>query len=191
MPVVGDRAPEPDEELSVLLGNAGEATLVRSEATVRVLDDDAGPNQPPSPHAGRLPADGATGVPVPRLSWASSDPDPGDILSHDLYVGTAFTTGGQQWLPVCAGGAWPGPRWGAVVRLRRDGRSARGVRWRDARGALRHGPARPRACERSGRRARVAALPRSERPRSSRLGGWGLRPREQPARRLRRVRRQL
>jgi hypothetical protein len=37
-----------------------------------------------------LPSDGETGVEyAPTLSWAASDPDPGDILNYDVYFGTS------------------------------------------------------------------------------------------------------
>jgi RHS repeat-associated protein len=117
VPVVGDRAVEGDEELAVLLGNPEGAVLGRDAASVRILDDDGESNRPPSPHRDRAPPDGATGVASPALSWLSADPDPGDELRHDVFLGTAFTTSGQQWLPVCAEGAAPGPRWAAVAGL--------------------------------------------------------------------------
>jgi hypothetical protein len=79
-----------------------------------VTDDDA-PNQAPTGHLPRTPADGSAGVPsTPTLAWSSSDPDVGDTVTHDVYLGTVFSTTGQQWLPVCPAGELAAPRWGAV-----------------------------------------------------------------------------
>jgi RHS repeat-associated protein len=115
VPVVGDRVAEGDEQLGLLLGNPAGATLAREAATVRIVDDDLGSNEPPSALAGRTPPDGAAALPSPpTLAWSASDPDPGDTLVYDVHLGTAFSRTGQQWLPVCAGGEEPGPRWGAV-----------------------------------------------------------------------------
>ena len=114
VPVVGDQAAEGDEQVALRLGNPAGATLGRDAATVRILDDDPGPNEPPLLES-RAPADGAAAVASPpALTWSASDPDPGDALVYDVHLGTAFSRTGQQWLPVCAGGAEPGPRWGAV-----------------------------------------------------------------------------
>jgi len=115
VPVVGDHAVEGDESLEVLIGNPVGATLGRDRAVVSVTDDD-GPNQAPAAHALRSPADGSAGVSAPpMLAWSSSDPDPGDTLTHDVYLGTTFSLGGQQWLAACPAGVGPGPRSGAAT----------------------------------------------------------------------------
>ena len=114
VPVVGDQATEGDEQVTLRLGNSAGATLARDAATVRILDDDPGSNEPPLLES-RSPADGAAALASPpALTWSASDADPGDALVYDVHLGTAFSRTGQQWLPVCAGGAEPGPRWGAV-----------------------------------------------------------------------------
>jgi len=115
VPVVGDHASEGDEGLEVRIGNPVGATLGRDRATVSVTDDD-GPNQPPTPHGLRSPANGSAGVQAPpMLAWSSLDADPGDTLTHDVYVGTAFSVTGQQWLAACPAGVDPGPRSGAAT----------------------------------------------------------------------------
>jgi RHS repeat-associated protein len=114
VPIVGDHAQEGDESLEVLLGNPVGATLGRDRALVGVTDDDV-PNQPPAPHSLRSPASGSGSVSAPPLlSWTTSDPD-GDVLTHDVYLGSAFSTTGQQWLAACPSGTGPGVRFGAAT----------------------------------------------------------------------------
>lgn len=115
VPVVGDHASEGDESLELLIGNAAGASLGRERAVVSITDDD-GPNTSPAPHTLRAPADGSSGVALPpALSWSSADPDQGDTLTHDVYLGTGYSLTGQQWLAACPGGDDPGPRSGAAT----------------------------------------------------------------------------
>lgn len=47
------------------------------------------PNYPPYPPVNPIPADGATNVDrFANLSWQCNDPNPGDILTFDIYFGT-------------------------------------------------------------------------------------------------------
>ncbi len=115
VPVVGDHARETDESLELLIGNPVGATLGRDRALVSVADDD-GPNRGPAPQLQRGPADGSVGVASPAtLAWSASDPDAGDTLTHDVFLGTSVSRGGQQWLTACPGGDDPGPRAGAAT----------------------------------------------------------------------------
>ena len=115
VPVVGDHASEGDELLDFLLGNPVGGILGRDRAVVSVTDDDD-PNRAPAAHQQRSPANGSAGVTSPAtLSWSTSDPDAGDALTHDVYLGTGFSLGGQQWLTACPEGVDPGPRWGAAT----------------------------------------------------------------------------
>ena len=53
--------------------------------------------EPPLALDQRQPADRSVGVVAsPTLSWAASDPDPGDTLAYDVYLGTAFDLTGQS-----------------------------------------------------------------------------------------------
>ena len=46
-------------------------------------------NRPPQ-FQGFLPPDFSTGISTnPKLSWAASDPDPGDTITYDVYLGTS------------------------------------------------------------------------------------------------------
>ena len=104
VPVVGDHAREGEEALEFLIGNPVGATLGRDRALVTVTDDD-GPNRGPAAHSSRGPADGSVGLAAPAtLSWSAIDPDTGDTLTHDVYLGTAFSLNGQQWLTACPEG---------------------------------------------------------------------------------------
>ncbi len=48
------------------------------------------PNTAPSAASGPMPADSSTGIQVSAtLNWTASDPDPGDVLSYDVYFGTS------------------------------------------------------------------------------------------------------
>ncbi len=116
VPVAGDQAPEGDEDLEVVLGNPVEATLGRDRA---VVSRDG--RRRPEPGAGsatslRSPATEARSVTAPAtLRWSSFDPDAADSLTHDVYVGSAVSLSGQQWLAACAAGIDPGPRSGAAT----------------------------------------------------------------------------
>ena len=115
VPVVGDHARESEEALEFLIGNPVGATLSRDRALVSVTDDD-GPNRGPAAHSSRGPADGSVGLASPAtLSWSAFDPDTGDALTHDVYLGTAFSLNGQQWLTACPEGIDPGPRSGVAT----------------------------------------------------------------------------
>ncbi|MFI5007642.1 MAG: choice-of-anchor A family protein, partial [Solirubrobacterales bacterium] len=110
VPVTGDLAVEGDEAFTVGLAQPVEGTLGTDQATVAILDDDLA-NQPPTAPGQRLPADRSLGVIAsPLLSWAASDPDPGDTLAYDVFLGTAFDLGGQSWARTCPGGAAPSAR---------------------------------------------------------------------------------
>lgn len=51
-----------------------------------------GPNHPPDPPSDPHPPDGASDQPVNvGLSWSCSDPDTGDVLSFDVYLGSDTT----------------------------------------------------------------------------------------------------
>ncbi len=114
VPVVGELLPEADETLRLRLGNVQGGTLARDEAIITIHNDD-GPNQAPVAATAITPANGATGVALPPLlRWSSADPDPGDVLTHDVYLGTSFGMGGQSFVPLCLAGASPGPRSAAV-----------------------------------------------------------------------------
>ena len=115
VPVVGELVTEPDETVRVRFGNVTEASLARDEAVLTIQNDDDA-NQPPVLLPGRSPANGATGVSLPpTLSWSATDPDAGDTLTHDVYLGTSFSTSGQGWTRVCPATTGPGPRGGAVT----------------------------------------------------------------------------
>ena len=114
VPVVGDKLVEGDERIDVYIANATGGVLGRDAGTIVVQDDD-GPNHPPNAHTGRSPADGSTAVTTPLLTWQSPDPDPTDAVTHDVFLGTSFSSTGQQWNPVCPGGQAPGARWGSVT----------------------------------------------------------------------------
>lgn len=118
--VVGDLAPEADETFAVVLGNPVQAVLARDRATVTIRDDD-GQNQPPAAPGERVPAFGGTSSRTPVLSRSSVDPDPGDAVTYDVFVGTAFGTGGHAWRAECPEGPSPGPRAGAAAAYDADG----------------------------------------------------------------------
>ncbi len=62
---------------------AGNQSAVCTE--IYTIVDNQMPYMPSSPN----PADGATGVSVDRsLSWQGGDPDPGDVVTYDTYLGT-------------------------------------------------------------------------------------------------------
>jgi hypothetical protein len=47
-------------------------------------------NHPPYEPSSPSPTDGATGVPVTaNLAWTGGDPDPGDTVTYDVYLGTS------------------------------------------------------------------------------------------------------
>ena len=58
-----------------------------------------------------LPAhrlDQSTGIDLPpTLAWSSTDPDAGDAVTHDVYLGTAAAHDGQSWSKDCP--AFSGP----------------------------------------------------------------------------------
>jgi hypothetical protein len=59
-----------------------------SETSAYVTEENLPPNQPSSPY----PANGATGVSINAdLSWTGGDPNPGDIVTYDVYFGTSST----------------------------------------------------------------------------------------------------
>jgi len=47
-----------------------------------------GPNNPPYEPSDPDPPDGATDVTTGAISWTGGDPDPGDIVTYDVYFGT-------------------------------------------------------------------------------------------------------
>ncbi len=109
LPIVGDLAVEPNEDLMVRLGNVVGAEMGDGEGMVTIEDDD-GSNEGPAPAANRTPANGATGLDLnPTLSWTANDPD-GDPLDFDVYFGTAFGTDGQAWVEQCSATPGPEPR---------------------------------------------------------------------------------
>ena len=116
VPVVGDLAGEVVENFMVIIGNPVGALINDDEGMVTVEDDD-GPNNPPTAPADRFPPNGATGISLdPTLSWASSDPD-GDAVTHDVFFGTSLDTTGQEWIELCSVNAGPGPRAGSAAAL--------------------------------------------------------------------------
>ncbi|HEY2943928.1 MAG TPA: kelch repeat-containing protein, partial [Vicinamibacteria bacterium] len=115
VPIAGELAPEADETVLVRVGNVSGATLERTEATLTILNDDA-PNAAPTAPANRAPADRSIGIVLPpTLRWTATDPDAGDVLTHDVLLGTSFATTGQSWARACVPGAGPGPRVAAVT----------------------------------------------------------------------------
>jgi RHS repeat-associated protein len=114
VPVVGELVAEADETVHVRFGNVTEASLARDQAILTIQNDDDA-NEAPVLLPGRAPANGATGVTLPpTLAWAATDPDAGDTLTHDVYLGTSFSASGQSWTRVCPATTGPGPRSGAV-----------------------------------------------------------------------------
>ena len=96
VPIAGELVPEADETVLVEVGNVSGATLASSAATLTIVNDDAA-NAAPSAIANRTPADRSTGIVLPpTLGWTATDPD-GDLLSHDVHLGTSFDVTGQSW----------------------------------------------------------------------------------------------
>jgi RHS repeat-associated protein len=115
VPIAGELAPEEDETVRILVGNVSQATLARTEATLTILNDDAA-NAPPSVLSNRAPADRANGVALPpTLTWSAVDPNAGDVLTHDVHLGTSFATSGQSWARTCPANQGPGPRTAPVA----------------------------------------------------------------------------
>src|SRR6185436_10331437 len=46
----------------------------------------------------------------PTLTWSAMDPDAGDVLTHDVQLGTSFATSGQSWARTCPASQGPDPR---------------------------------------------------------------------------------
>ncbi|HKV12875.1 MAG TPA: LamG-like jellyroll fold domain-containing protein, partial [Thermoanaerobaculia bacterium] len=114
VPIAGELAPEADETVRIRVDNVSEATLARTEATLTIRNDDAA-NTPPGPLSNRTPADRANGIALPpTLTWSAVDPDPGDVLTHDVRLGASFATSGQSWARTCPASPGPGP-WTAPV----------------------------------------------------------------------------
>ncbi|HET9315695.1 MAG TPA: FG-GAP-like repeat-containing protein, partial [Vicinamibacteria bacterium] len=121
VPVTGDLAVEGNETFTARLAQPVQGTLGADQATVTIVDDDQD-NQPPAAPAERQPADRSLGVVAsPTLSWSASDPDPGDALAYDVFLGTAFDLAGQSWSRTCPSGAAPSARRAAASAYDADG----------------------------------------------------------------------
>ncbi len=115
VPIAGELAPEEDETVGIRVGNVSQATLARTEATLTILNDDAA-SSPPDALSNRSPADRANSVALPpTLTWSAVDPDAGDVLTHDVHLGTSFATSGQSWTRTCPANQGPGPRTAPVA----------------------------------------------------------------------------
>jgi len=101
VPVNGDLILEGNKNLRVVGFNPVNAAIVDAEGLVTIEDDDAA-NQAPGAAADRSPAPYAIDRPTStRLAWSAHDPDAGDSLRYDVYLGTAAPTEGQTWSRAC------------------------------------------------------------------------------------------